>query len=65
MWRDEYRTTRHTCIEQIEQTRPRPSSLRDSQSLATIDIYAQFAPESQRRALAKISAIVESQSPSP
>jgi integrase len=39
--------------------------MRHSRISTTMDIYAQFVPESQRRALAKMSAMVESRTSKP
>jgi integrase len=39
--------------------------MRHSRISTTLDIYAQFVPESQRRALAKMSAMVESRTSKP
>jgi len=39
--------------------------MRHSRISTTMDIYAQFVPESQRRALAKMSAMVETRTSRP
>jgi hypothetical protein len=39
--------------------------MRHSRISTTLDIYAQFVPESQRRALAKMSAMVEARTSKP
>ena len=39
--------------------------MRHSRISTAMDIYAQFVPESQRRALAKMSAMVESRTSKP
>jgi integrase len=39
--------------------------MRHSRISTTMDIYAQFVPESQRRALAKMSAMVEARTSKP
>ncbi len=39
--------------------------MRHSRIATTMDIYAQFVPESQRRALAKMSAMVEARRAKP
>src|SRR5271167_2311678 len=60
------RTSRATwMIEAGANPKDVQGQMRHSRIQTTLDIYAQFVPESQRRALAKMSAMVESRTSKP